>query len=49
MQNSFETHGNLLHRNELGPPVSHQKKMFCFSKTLLFRFFFFTVMLLDVY
>ena len=40
MQNSFETHGNLLHRNELGPPVSHQTKLFCFSKTSLFRFFF---------
>ena len=40
MQNSFETHGNLLHRNELGPPVSHQTKMFCFRTTSLFRFFF---------
>ena len=35
MQNSFETHGNLLHRTELGPPVSRR-----FSKTSLFRLCF---------
>ena len=40
MQNSFETHGNLLHRTELGPPVSRQTNMFCFSKTSLFRLCF---------
>ena len=40
MQKNFETHGNLLHRTELGPLVSHLTKMFCFSKTSLFSLCF---------